>query len=516
MTDITASQVAWRQANPAYIAIQFFRNIRGLVLPFFIILVSRGMSGALDRSGIYIWIGLLIGTFVAMSSVVSWQFFRFGLSDRQLLVKTGFINKQERAVAFERIQAVNIEEAPLDRIFGVVRMRVETAAGGDSKQSDVRIEALRRDEAEELRAFLVRARQRLRGEEPAPGEAIDQAAGTLATLHEPEGQLVRKLSVADLLIAGATSGRIGPAAAIVGFAAQFADDVVPHSWWNRLPWSDVADVVSSVQALFVVVMVLGAMAWVLSVISTVLSIGGFEIRRQDDQLLVQFGLLDRRRLTIPVRRIQAIRVVEGVLRQPFGLAEVRFESAGYNTESGAAGVLFPIMRRGDIPGFLQEIAPDFAIDPSRADLRRVPSRALPRYLVPGTVTTLVMVVLFVAIVWRIAGEVQGWSLFALLLVPVALVYSVLEYLDAGWQIERDILVTRTRSGARETVITRMQRLQHRRLIANWFQRRAGLVTFRGAGASGGGGGHFEVIHIDREDGEYLLAALAPRKRPVTR
>lgn len=507
MSSLPDSQVIWRQSNPAFIVIQFMRNIRGLVLPLIIVLASRGLSGSLQGGGFIIWLSLFGGFLFAAGSVISWQFFRFGVSDRQLLVKTGFINRQERAVSFERIQAVDIEEAPLDRVFGVVRVRVETAAGGDSKQSDVRIEALKRAEAEELRAFLIRARQQLRGDEPVQADATaDEAAPVDSSL---EGELIRKISTPELLVTGATSGRIGPAAAIVGFAAQFADDLVPNSWWSRLPWADVGEIVSSVQAIFAVVLVLGLLAWLISVISTVLSFGRFEIRRHQDQLLLQFGLLDRRRLTIPIRRMQAIRVVEGMLRQPFGLAEVRFESAGYNTESGANGVLFPLMRRADIAAFLREATPDFALDSTAAELRRVPKRALSRYLIPGTVTMLVFVLIFVTIVWRVAGDVQGWSLFAGLFVPLVLIYSWLEYLDAGWQIDRDRLIARRRNGARETVITRVQRLQHRRLLANPLQRRANLATFRGAVASGGSGGRFEVVHLDREDGEYLLAALAP-------
>jgi len=506
-------QVIWRQANPAYIVIQFFRNVRPMVLPFAIIFVSGGARGGIGMDSWYLWITLAIGIGIAISSVISWRFFRFGLSDRQLLVRSGILNKQERAVAYERIQAVNIEEAPLDRVFGVVRVQVETAAGGGGKESDIQIEALRRDEAEQLRTWLGQARQHLRQEASPEAGPTSATPGTgIGETIPDEGELIHKLSVGELLLAGATSGRIGPAAAIVGFGAQFADDVVPQSMWERLPWSDVASVVSSVQTVFLVVLVLGLIAWVLSVISTVLSIGGFEIRRHDDQLLLRFGLLDRRRLTIPVRRIQAVRVVEGVLRQPFGLAELRFETAGYTMESGEHGMLLPILRHRDTARFLQDVVPDFAFDPVAISLRPVPARALRRYVMPGAVQVALAVTVVVAIAWRVTGDVQDWSLYLYLLVLVVAVYGWLEFRDAGWHLDGDRLVMRGRTGARETVITRRQRLQHRRVEANWFQRRARLVTFRASVAAGGSGGGLAIANIESGDGDYLLAALAATPR----
>ena len=508
MSKQEADAIQWRQANPAFIAIQFLRNMRGLVVPLGFVLVSQGFNGGLSREGIFIWISLAIAVVVAASSFISWQFLRFGVSERQIQVKSGFINKQERAVSFERIQSVDIEEAPLDRIFGVVRIRIETAAGGDAKNADIRIEALKRGDAEDLRNYLIRARQDVRGgHAPLPIDAID------ATELQPPAvvpdTLIRKLSPRELFVAGATSGRFGPALAIVGFFAQFADDVIPQSWWSRLPWENASEIVTNVQALFALVFVLGAIAWLLSVVSTILSFGGFEIRRSEDQLVIQYGLLDRRRLTIPMQRMQAVRIVEGMLRQPFGLAEVRFESAGYNSESATNGVLFPLLRRSEIMQFLEAVAPDFAVDASPDRLTSLPPRSVSRYTIPTAVTMVVLGLVVVGITWLVADRFELWSIAAFALVPLTALYGLLEYRDAGWLIEGGNLVVRRRNGGRETLITKVRRLQHRRLLANPFQRRANLATFQAAVASGGSGGHFQIAHLDRDDGNQLLAALGP-------
>lgn len=509
----------WRPAHPAFIVIQFLRSVRGLIVPIVLILVSRGISGSLDRGGFVLWFGLAGAIIVVGTSFISWQYFRYGISDRQIQIRSGFINKQERSVSFERIQAVDIEEAPLDRLFGVVRVRIETAAGGDSAQSDVRIEALKRDDAEALRTFLIRARQDARGGRDPQIESASRehdSSAMQADALSSDGTLVRAISTRELLVAGATSGRVGPAAAIIGFMAQFADDLVPESWWDRLPWNDVAEIVTSLQALAAAAIVIGLLSWILSMASTILSFGGFEIRKSDDQLLLRYGLLDRRRLTIPIQRMQAIRVVEGVLRQPFGLAEVRFESAGFNTESAANGVLFPLLRRSEIDGFFREVAPDFAAGESPARLTPLPTRAISRYIVPQALMLLLLGLFFIVMVRLVSGSIEPWSFLALILVPITAVYGLFEYRDTGWAIDGGNLIVRRRSGGRETIVTRVRRLQHRRLQSNPFQRRANLTTFRAAVASGGSGGRFEIAHLDQDEGNRLLAHLAPGTRRTDR
>ena len=59
----------------------------------------------------------------------------------------------------------NLSEAPLERFFQVTKVRVETGAGG-SANSEIEIQALKRDDATALRAQLLAARQKLRGELP--------------------------------------------------------------------------------------------------------------------------------------------------------------------------------------------------------------------------------------------------------------------------------------------------------------------------------------------------------------
>ncbi len=108
------------------------------------------------------------------------------------------------------------------------------------------------------------------------------------------------------------------------------------------------------------------LAWLLSIAGAVLAFAGFTVARDEDRLRLRRGLLSQREATVPVARIQAVRVIEGVLRRPFGLVTVRAEVAGYAKEAAAAQTLFPLLRRAEVRPFLDGVPARAGRRPRRA------------------------------------------------------------------------------------------------------------------------------------------------------
>ncbi len=521
---------AWKQAHWAFILTRLLRNLRGFVIPLAVFLFSRGGD---DRLADLFFFGVAGSVAVAafVASTVQWWFYRYRLTERDITLRSGVISKQERIVPYERIQSVDLDEAPLERLLRVVRVRVETAAGGQLG-SDIQIQALRRDDAAALRTQLLTARQALRAarqedrEQPvgAPSSPMTPATAPAAAPADARpvrsgvmgGELIRRLSVRDLLITGATSGRIGPAAALVGATSQFADDLIPDSLWNRVPWDGFVAAASDLRIITGAVLGFGVIAWLLAILTTVLTFGGFELRREDDQLYLQYGLLDRRRVTIPMRRIQAISVHESLLRQPFGLAEIKFETAGFGKDTASNGVLFPLMRRSEVANLLREASPEFAMEIDPRGLNRLPRRARSRYIVAASIGWVFTVALATAVISRLTDIPWWWVASLVLATPWFVWFGVLRYRDAGWMLDGEQFLMRWRTIGRVTILTRSRRVQFRRLTADPFQRRASLATFHAAVASGSLGGGIELPHLDAEEAKDLAFQLGVRTRSRNR
>ncbi len=253
-----------------------------------------------------------------------------------------------------------------------------------------------------------------------------------------------------MLVAGATSSRVGPALAILAGAFQFADELLPDAWWERLADSAPAPSVSLVVGL---VLAATLAAWILATVSTILTFGDFELRREGDRLLISHGLLERRRSTIPISRIQAVTISEGWLRQPFGLAAVRVESAGYG-KPAPSPVSSPIIRIADLPALLARSCPAYALDQMPPPLQPLPRRAERRYILANVWTVVAIVVLATAFTIAFPWSNWWWGLGAFGLLPPAAAYGLLQVRDTGWNIvETDRFVMRLRGVDRVTAIT---------------------------------------------------------------
>jgi len=76
----------------------------------------------------------------------------FRLDREQLLVRHGVVVHHELVVPVTRMQHVDIDRGPVERLFGIARLSVYTAGG---RRATVQIPGLLPDRAAELRAFIL-------------------------------------------------------------------------------------------------------------------------------------------------------------------------------------------------------------------------------------------------------------------------------------------------------------------------------------------------------------------------
>ena len=481
-----------RHLHPAAMLIAAIKTIRrwvsAFVVPGIALLASSGLSA---RTIALISLGaLLAASLAAIWGFLSWRATTYEVSGGAFRLRQGVLQKNERTIPLEHVQSVDMVQGIVRRFFGIVEVRVETAGGGTG-EPDASLSALDRAQAEALRLGIEGSRREPAGAEEAAGPAV-----------------LRRLGTRELLVAGATSGQIGVAFSLIAVVSQLFDNLGDF-FSEDLIWRTFEAIApNSIAPVLLLVFAVGLFAWLLAIAGTILAYAGFTLSREGDFLYVRRGLLERREATIPLARIQAVRIVEGVLRQPFSLASVRVESAGYGEDAGVSTTLFPLLPREEVQNLLLDAAPEFAIAPV---LEPLPARALRRYVFRATAPVLLLAAAF-APVWALAFDFAAWWFAALLLVFPAALYGWLRYRGAGWAYERDRLVVRSRRLARTTTIAPRRRLQSRGVIRSPFQRRARLATFRAQVASGGGGAELQVTDLGSDDAEALTVDLGPGTR----
>lgn len=414
-----------------------------------------------------------------ISGVLDWWRFLFKVEEGQMHIKRGILVRKNLYLTKDRIQVIDISSGVVQRAFGLVQVDIQTA-GSTSRAA--KIDAIPLETAKEIKRLLSN-----NGKEAEAAEGDEPGAKKRERYGLPNK---------DLLIAASTSGRFGIALSILGTLFSQVEPVIRESnlfeyLFGLLPAQTDTFMVAVVIFIFI------AVAWLISFFSTLLMYGDFSLEIDENELLISRGIFEKKRTTVPYKRIQALYITEGIIRQPLGFCSVHIHSAGYGDEQGSGSiVLFPLIKRKKVEAMLEKVVPHYDVS-----LRgiRPPIRALRRYIFRSAA---LLTLITGALYWTLPLSNWIW------LIPLLSVWwGWLKYKDAaiGWDSENVIISNRTL--AKKIAIVKRDRIQDVSVSASWIQRLRKLSSAEVNVASGDHGGSFSVDDIEEIDGESYLNAL---------
>ena len=474
----------WRRFHRAAVLFETLRALKDGALPIAVLVVAGAFGGGLDTADLVRAVGFLVvgGGVATLVGLVRWRTTQWRVTETDVQRREGVLNKRERRVPLARVQSLDAVRGPLQRAAGVATLHVQTGGGG--RDGEIILTAVTPADAAHLHALVERG--------PLVAEAERVAH------RGPE----RRLGLRGLLLAGLTAGQAGAALAVAATIGQLGSDLFdPQDGGRDL---DALQRLAPDSALGWIGLVAAAVAifWAIAIAGTVVAFAGFTLRREGERLRIRRGLVSQRESAIPVRRVQAVRLVEGVLRQPFGLATLRVETLGHGDEPPANQTLFPLIARREVPALLAEFLPEHAA--ALDGLARPPARALRRYVLEP-----VHVVAVPAVVIALAVPGAGaWPLLALL--PAGL-GGAAQWSAAGWRLSADgRAVLRRRAVARSTLLFAPARVQHAAVVQTVLQRRAALADLEVSVGPAKG----RVRHLEAATAWRLWQAARPAPAPV--
>jgi putative membrane protein len=448
-----------------------------------------------------LWVGAIFVGLPLVIAAIRYFTFSYRIENGELVTREGLLGRTERHIPLTRVQDIRIEQGVLHRMFGMADVFVETAGGSGPEAS---LSVLARARADDLRAAVF-------AEATAPGT-------TAAPAQAAERQVIRQLSLRDLVLAGLTSYRAASALGIILLLWQFLDDVLPAGMYERLAksvTSRAAEWQSSgagvewlpVVGAAVVLIVIGLL---FSVIGSIVVFYGFTLSRTGEDIYRSHGLFTRRSSSLPRRRIQLLKVEETWLRRLFRLAALRADTAAGvvqpgQSPGGQAGrdVVLPVVPRDDVNQLLPVFFPD--LDEIGGDWRQVSRRAIRRGTIQGAAVCLLVAA-------TLCGFQRSWhGAWTLLLVPVIYALNVMSYRHLGyWPGDRFFWM---RSGwlSRATHIVPIRNVQSVVIRQTPFDRRHRVATLivDSAGQSNTGGGP-RIGNVPWTDALAVARTLAQR------
>lgn len=490
-----------RRLSPLTLVVGPIQAARAWILPVLI-----GVIVGFDE-GLWMWLflaaaGLLVGPGVA---ALRWVRLTWWVEGDRLMVTQGLLNVSARSIPVGRIQSIDLTRPLLPRALGLTGVRVETAGGSGA---EVALDYMTVLEAEALKSWLSRRRavaaaggEPLTGGEPLIGgepPATEPSGG-----EEPAEALV-EVDVSRLIVAGATSNRIGALAVGVGAFMSVVDDFgldVEQLVVDAFPAIGDAGATALVLGIAGIVLLAVVVGWVASVVLTLLRYWGFRLTRAEDEVRAEHGLLSRFEYAVPLHRLQAVRIERSLIRRFFRLGTVIAETAGSPGERQAAQrrLLAPILRLEEMPTVLSEVGIsgrvglDDELDSVHPYARR---RGFIRALLPGIPVGGAAVPLLGIGGWVLVG---GW-------IGLAWVWAAARYRALGYSF--DGTTVRSRGGVLNLVtwLVPAAKVQTVAVRETPFQRRLGLATVA-VDIAGGSGAQILVIDLARPVALDLAARL---------
>lgn len=460
-----------RRLHPATIVFNIVKGIKDSI--FLIILAFVTLFDDHLLYAILIVICLLL--LITGTSILSWSRFTYLVVGDELRLEYGIFIRKKRFISKNRIQTIDLTQNILHRIFKLVKVEIETA--GTGAEAEASLLAVSLEDGEALRAELKSIEK-------------DEAAKEEVETTLPTQMISRK----QLMFAGATSGSIGVILAVLGFVSSELIRFIPSSFYDEAyNW------VLGLGLLLIVLMGIGGLisVWVLGILGTMIKYWNFTISKAGEDIVIHHGLLEKKQITIPIRRIQAVGHVESIIRQPFGYCTVIAEIAGGSIEKGEqfSTVLFPILKVDELHLFLQKFLPEY--NTNQSVMRPLPLRARKYYIIRMFIPTLV---LFLAVLFIIPHFT--WVPVILLLGSVVL--GMMQYRDTGHVIEGKKISIRYRTLSKVTMVMNHKRIQAVNKKQHFLHRKENLATVKlSIVGKMGLGKHYQVREVKEEDVDNL-------------
>lgn len=460
-----------RRLHPISVLYIILKRLKELIFPFIGIIV---LGGKPSDWGLYTILGaILLLVVILISGFLHWNYFTYYVVGNELRIEYGVFVKKKRYIPFERIQSIDFTEGIFHRPFRLVKVKIETAGGVEAEGE---LTAISKKLAEELKRYIIKKKN----EEIVLEEEIEEI--------EPVQQEIYRITTKQLAILATTSGGVGVIiSAIFAFVSQF-EELIPI---KRI-YEQVHQFITSGLALIsIVVFILCVLLWILSLFITLLKYANFTLSKTNDDLIITRGLIEKKQITIPLKRIQAVKVTEAMLRQPFHLVGVSLISAGgsFNDIEAANVLAVPLLKKKDLPQLLKEVVPEYEWS---EQLIPPPKRSVWRYIVKNSWIAL-------PIISTLIYFFHGWGMLSLLLLLILPMWGYWNYRSAGYAILGKQLTLSFRQFHKTTFIMKRNRIQALYYTEGWWQRKGELASIEGVVLSGAGGATGVVTDLSKGD-----------------
>jgi putative membrane protein len=475
------TELPGRRTSPRILLVHTvtFRQARQFV-PALIPLVAVTGFGGGRTTIILLAVGITLLSL--LTATLTWWRFSYADGPSAVVVTRGLLSRSVRTVPTDRIRGVEVETPLLHRLFGLVRVRIDAAAGAVSgNDEELVVDGVPRDEGDRLRTAVLSRRAA-----PATEPGVD---GVVAP--EPPDEEFARFDNRWLLYAPLVGSYLAIPAAAVGAGFRLLDEL-GHNVRPDLERLDLGGgwvPAVSIAGVLLLLLAVGA------VIGAALVNWGFTLDRRGGSLIAVRGLLTRRHTELEIDRIRGGTVSEGLGMRWMRAARINALVTGLG-DAARRGQLLPLGPRASAWALIRRLVDDPG--PLVAHPPAARRRSIVRAVATGLLVSAVGIAATVAAGW-------WWILAAGIgLTVLGVPLGLGRYASLGHAAGPRSFSVRSGWLVREQVILQRRAVVGWRVRQSFFQRRAGLATV--VACVGAGTGGYAAVDLAAADVASFTAA----------
>lgn len=324
-----------------HISVIFQKVIRTAGVAIFVF-VSRFLTDMeeVPRVKDFLMILAIVLVCVVLSFVVHyvmWAKTYFYIQDEVLILEKNTLNKKKHTIGLKNISNVNLEQSLLQMALGTCTLKLDTNTLTTADKTDVSI-VLKKKDAEQFRIYLL-------GQQEAVKEVVSNEKSENAFTASSKEILLHGLFSMNLLSLLVLAGAVASA------------------WGVLLELKEVetASKMESILSVGMILIVAGGMAW--KVVKEFLRYLEFSIERKEDKVYLQYGIVKRVAYSIPVEKINAVRLNQTMAARIAKRYMVEVVNVGMgNEEEEKHSFFLPYGKKEKIEEQLHVLLPEFELE----------------------------------------------------------------------------------------------------------------------------------------------------------
>ena len=440
----------------------------------------------MDGKWLLVNLGLILFFLVIIAlQFAVWSKTYISLQDNAVVIERNTLNKKKNTIGIRNISNINTEQNLFEMLLGTCKVKLDTNSRSTADSTDVKIVLKKADAL----AFKQEVTRRIRDVESGAGKGFSAGSSAVFSARRAAGaseDILRETALAssgdaaetedydvrsdlgDILQHGFFSVNILSVAVIIlGIAGAV------RTVFQIVGDPDAAQtLIGAASGVLVAALIVASALW--DTVKDFVRYYDFRAKRRGDKIYIRYGFLKKVEYTVPVDKIQALRLKQSFvarLGKRYMAEIVNVGMGDDNDEKNSFLILYSTEAK--LNEKLSVLLPEF-LDAAGAAVERQPSSVWAAWSVPALIYT-VIVAACAAVCASAMPEYAIWAAAGAAVLEICLAAGmILKYLTEGSLAGNDFLKLAKGYFARTYLIVRYRKIQYVRFSRNPLAKACGI------------------------------------------